>query len=219
MDSDQFVVRAKKSCQTSQQLPSSTTTSRSESTTDRARSIQTSGGSSEPQTNDQSLPANTTEWESSKEQIYPPVLPLTPPERSSAGLLYDTFSFIQQGMDPGGNDAAYCFLSATEQPPVTSESLAELDTPRIINNPKLRHDVNFDRELHFRPNLEGSKGKQKIKLAQDYWKALEGELFLFGFVHKNLADLEQAQSTTYWQDILACGQKRCRNSSMQSATF
>jgi hypothetical protein len=136
------------------------------------------------------------------------MLPLTPPERSSADLLYDTFSFIQQMMDPGGNESANCFLGATEQPPVTPESLAELDMPRIINNPKLRHDVNFDRELHFRPNLDGSKGRQKIKLAEEYWKALEGELFLFGFVHKNLADPEQAQNTTYWQEILAYGQKR-----------
>ena len=172
--------------------------------------VTSAGESTESQTPEQGSPVTTdaAEWESSKEQIHPPMLPLTPPERSSADVLYDASSIIQQRMDPGGNEAANCFLSATEHPPVTPESLAELDMPRIINNPKLRHDVNFDRELHFRPNLDGSKGRQKMRVAEEYWKALGGELFLFGFVHKNLADPEQAQYKTYWQDTLTCGQKR-----------
>ena len=207
--------RASASLSTSQTQSIHTTASSGERSSGTARSMQaipvtSAGGSTESQTPDQGSPATTdaAEWESSKEQTHLPMLPLTPPERSSADLVYDTVNFIQQMMIPGGVEAANCFLSVTEHPPVTPESLAELDMPRIINNPKLRHDVNFDRELHFRPNLDGSKGRQKMKLAEDYWKALEGELFLFGFVHKNLADPEQAQNTTYWQDILGCGQKR-----------
>jgi hypothetical protein len=111
-------------------------------------------------------------------------------------------------MGDGGLEIAECFRSASEQPPITPESLAELDMPRIINNPKLRHDCNFDRELHFRPNLDGSKGKQKIKLAEDYWKALEGELFVYGIVHQRMRDPQQAGNDEYWYRILVASQKR-----------
>lgn len=91
---------------------------------------------------------------------------------------------------------------APEFPPITQESLAELDMPRIINNPKLRHDVNFDRELHFRPNLDGSKGKQKIESAEWYWKALEGELVLCGYVQGRKYDADYAEKEDYWQAVL-----------------
>ncbi|KAF2161668.1 hypothetical protein M409DRAFT_69720 [Zasmidium cellare ATCC 36951] len=89
----------------------------------------------------------------------------------------EILNIIMSKMDPGGNHALY-FDTADEHPPITPASLAELDMPRIINNPKLRHDVNFDRELHFRPNLDGSKGRQKIAQADQYWKALEAELVM-----------------------------------------
>jgi hypothetical protein len=114
-------------------------------------------------------------------------------------------------MDPGGPEAATCFFHASDQPPITLESLAELDMPRIINNPKLRHDVNFDRELSFRPNLDGSKGRQKLKLAEDYWKALEAELFLYNYVLRNVTDPQQQENEAYWQGILAHSQKRLAN--------
>lgn len=84
---------------------------------------------------------------------------------------------ITKTMDPNGQ-YAMCFDTADKDPPITPASLAELDMPRIINNPKLRHDVNFDRELHFRPNLDGSKGRQKMQQADQYWRALEAELVM-----------------------------------------
>ncbi|KAI9776720.1 MAG: hypothetical protein M1835_005438 [Candelina submexicana] len=68
--------------------------------------------------------------------------------------------------------------SASLHPPVTKQSLSELDINRIINNIKLRHDVNFDRELHFRPNLDGEKGRQKLEQAESYWKALVAEFVI-----------------------------------------
>ncbi|KAI7092787.1 hypothetical protein KC324_g21944, partial [Hortaea werneckii] len=86
-------------------------------------------------------------------------------------IVYDIFSYILEMLEPNGADASYCYERATMVPPITAESLAELDMHRIINNPKLRHDVNFDRDLHFRPNLDGSKGRQKVKSAEQYWQA------------------------------------------------
>ena len=90
-------------------------------------------------------------------------------------------------MEPSGQHAAWCFENADPIPPITPDSLAELDMSRIINNPKLRHDVNFDRELHFRPNLDGSKGRLKVQQANQYWKALEAELITYTYVQSRKA--------------------------------
>ncbi|KAK5278045.1 Protein SOSEKI 1, partial [Cryomyces antarcticus] len=78
-----------------------------------------------------------------------------------------------------GPHMVHCFLNATLSPPITSESLSELDMVRIVNNPKLRHDINFDRELSFRPNLEGPNRKEKFRATDEYWTALTAELALY----------------------------------------
>ena len=80
--------------------------------------------------------------------------------------------------------------------------------PRIINNPKLRHDVNFDRELHFRPNLDGARGKQKIKSAEDYWKALEAELYMLDLSQRARAQPDGTVSPHYWESVMRESRKR-----------
>lgn len=65
------------------------------------------------------------------------------------------------------------------EPPVTKATLSELDVGKIIHNPKLRHDINFDPELHFRPNLDGEKGRRKQDKAAHFWGALEQQLVEF----------------------------------------
>ena len=65
------------------------------------------------------------------------------------------------------------------EPPVTKATLSELDVQKIVHNPKLRHDINFDPELHFRPNLDGDKGKRKQEKANQFWNALFDQLVLF----------------------------------------
>ncbi|KAK1761055.1 protein SOK1 [Echria macrotheca] len=65
------------------------------------------------------------------------------------------------------------------EPPVTKHTLSELDVHKIIHNPKLRHDINFDPELHFRPNLDGEKGRRKQEKANQFWTALEEQLTQF----------------------------------------
>lgn len=62
------------------------------------------------------------------------------------------------------------------EPPVTRTTLSELDVSKIIHNPKLRHDINFDPELHFRPNLDGEKGRKKQERANQFWRTLKEEL-------------------------------------------
>lgn len=65
------------------------------------------------------------------------------------------------------------------EPPVTKATLSELDVTKIIHNPKLRHDINFDPELHFRPNLDGEKGRRKQEKANQFWTTLRDQLTLF----------------------------------------
>ncbi|KAK3902744.1 T-complex protein 11-domain-containing protein [Staphylotrichum tortipilum] len=65
------------------------------------------------------------------------------------------------------------------EPPVTKATLSELDVQKIVHNPKLRHDINFDPDLHFRPNLDGDKGKKKQEKANQFWAALLDQLVLF----------------------------------------
>jgi hypothetical protein len=65
------------------------------------------------------------------------------------------------------------------EPPVTKATLSELDVNKIIHNPKLRHDINFDPELHFRPNLDGEKGRRKQEKANQFWNSLLDQLFQF----------------------------------------
>jgi hypothetical protein len=65
------------------------------------------------------------------------------------------------------------------EPPVTKATLSELDVNKIIHNPKLRHDINFDPELHFRPNLDGEKGKRKQDKANQFWAVLNEQLTEF----------------------------------------
>jgi T-complex protein 11 len=75
--------------------------------------------------------------------------------------------------DGPGTQLSICSL---HPPPVTAKSLSELDIPQIVKNPKLRHDVGFDPNLHFRPNLDGEKGRRKKQQNEAYWIALHDEL-------------------------------------------
>lgn len=141
----------------------------------------------------------------------PPTSPISPlPPMTDQDVTYEILYHIMEMKEPNAADVSFCYERASTQPPITSESLAELDMPRIINNPKLRHDVNFDRDLHFRPNLDGSKGRQKLQSAEQYWQALEGELFMYGFAAQQKAQASDADSASYWERVGRQSQRRLR---------
>ena len=73
--------------------------------------------------------------------------------------------------------------SANLDPPITKASLSELELVRIINDPKLRHDLNFEREVSFRPNMCGDRGKRKKLEADAYWEALVIEFAIYIIRH------------------------------------
>ncbi|KAJ5485021.1 hypothetical protein N7539_005009 [Penicillium diatomitis] len=75
---------------------------------------------------------------------------------------------------------------ARRHPPVTKRTLSELDLPCIMSNINLRMDANFDRDLHFKPDLEGEKGKRKRKEAADYWDSMALEITVYAYEAANL---------------------------------
>ncbi|KAG9239555.1 T-complex protein 11-domain-containing protein [Amylocarpus encephaloides] len=62
------------------------------------------------------------------------------------------------------------------EPPVTKGTLSELDVNKIVHNPRLRHDINFDPDLHFRPNIDGEKGRKKHQKSAHFWGTLRSQL-------------------------------------------
>ncbi|EPE25308.1 TPR-like protein [Glarea lozoyensis ATCC 20868] len=67
-------------------------------------------------------------------------------------------------------------LNSDLKPPVTKASLSELDIDKIVHNPRLRHDINFDPDLHFRPNLDGEKERRKTQKSTLFYDAMRLEL-------------------------------------------
>ena len=61
------------------------------------------------------------------------------------------------------------------RPPVTTETLKELDLHYIQNNINLRVDIHFDHDLHFMP-ISGRRGQEKRDEARAYWACLATEL-------------------------------------------
>ncbi|KAI9141467.1 T-complex protein 11-domain-containing protein [Paraphysoderma sedebokerense] len=61
-------------------------------------------------------------------------------------------------------------------PPITRYTLRELDVQEILSNVQLRHDLIFDPDMQFRPNLEGDRGTQKVIRNQQYWTEVQKEI-------------------------------------------
>ena len=69
----------------------------------------------------------------------------------------------------------HLLAKAPANPPVTPETLKELDLQWIQNNINLRVDVHHDYDLHFMP-ISGRRGEEKRTEAQLFWGAVELEM-------------------------------------------
>ncbi|KAI9801387.1 MAG: hypothetical protein M1825_003366 [Sarcosagium campestre] len=79
---------------------------------------------------------------------------------------------------PTRSSEACCQSPCDLAPPVTLLTLRELELHRIIKNPKLRHNINFDPNLQFRPSTEGERYYDKRRRDGAYWLALSKEIKL-----------------------------------------
>ena len=108
---------------------------------------------------------------------------------------------------PKGEELGDAFRCAADLPPITKYSLSELDIQNIITNIKLRHDVNYDRDLSFRPNLDGVKGQEKLKTSRKYWNALIAELELYARLFQGTPSLCNSRNVN-WSEIVHHAQRR-----------
>lgn len=136
----------------------------------------------------------------------PPPAPITPafhvdyPEELAQMI-------ITMGSDQRYEELAEAFMEASELPPITKLSLSELDIQHIITNARLRHDVNFDRDLSFRPNLDGTKGQQKKQATTQYWRALEAELELYARLFQG-TPTPKIKNVERWAALINHAQRR-----------
>ncbi|KAI9647243.1 Protein SOSEKI 1 [Ciborinia camelliae] len=65
--------------------------------------------------------------------------------------------------------------------------LSKLDVNKIVHNPKLRHDINFDINLRFRLNLDGEKGPKRGQKAKHSWETMRLQ------IQGGLTDREQSE--------------------------
>lgn len=70
------------------------------------------------------------------------------------------------------------------RPPINYDTLNELSIDYIFKSIQLRHDLVFDQNLNFRPNLDGPSGREKRKRADRFWKRVE-----YAFTTKSFAFL------------------------------
>lgn len=117
----------------------------------------------------------------SPRQCNTPAAPSTPSQapslsRQASAASTHSAHVVTSQRHPAPTSHSHAERRSPLEPPVTKSTLSELDVGKIIHNPKLRHDINFDPELHFRPNLDGEKGRRKQQKANLFWDALEKQL-------------------------------------------
>ncbi|KNE64107.1 hypothetical protein AMAG_09169 [Allomyces macrogynus ATCC 38327] len=61
-------------------------------------------------------------------------------------------------------------------PPVTRYTLRELEVTEILANVQLRHDLVFDGDMQFRPNVDGDRGSVRAAKTAAYWAEIGDEL-------------------------------------------
>jgi hypothetical protein len=75
------------------------------------------------------------------------------------------------------------FIYAMTTPPVTKESMKELNVESIVNNAKLRSDINYESKLAFRPTEDAEKQERLKKSKELFIKALAAEFEIIRFLH------------------------------------
>ncbi|KAI9848189.1 MAG: hypothetical protein M1837_000863 [Sclerophora amabilis] len=66
-------------------------------------------------------------------------------------------------------------FDASYAPPITHIKLLELDFDRLISNRQMRHDINFNPNLTYSPNIEGETSETQKRQADTFWALLEQE--------------------------------------------
>lgn len=74
--------------------------------------------------------------------------------------------------------------------------------PNVFRSIQLRHDLVFDQCLSFRPNLDGSSGRDKINKAERYWRRVDRAFQDLGTDAMQIDDLHHPQRLAFLRVIL-----------------
>lgn len=91
-------------------------------------------------------------------------------------------SFASQSAQPASLHHHHHHHTTPSLPPINLQSLKEIDLHEILKNPQLRHDILFDPQLQFRPNLDGERGRRKKTIIEKYWGEIENECRQFFYI-------------------------------------
>jgi hypothetical protein len=67
-------------------------------------------------------------------------------------------------------------ISLTLSIPINRHSLRELDFSNIVSNLQIRHNLLFEPDMKFQPNVEGDHGQTKLATVTAYWTQVSSEL-------------------------------------------
>ncbi|GAA5934306.1 Sok1p [Sporobolomyces koalae] len=119
--------------------------------------------------------SNDLRSEKSRSERKQPCSAPRPPRRLS---LDDVVRLHASRLAHSGIDGSCHLAPVPLLPPISRSTLRELDLPEVLRNAQLRHDVVFDPNLMFRPNLDGARGERKRASAEQYWMAVSREVTL-----------------------------------------
>ncbi|CAD1808404.1 unnamed protein product [Candida parapsilosis] len=86
-----------------------------------------------------------------------------------------TTTTTEENVQPSSSSSSSSSSTVPPLPPINLQSLKEIDLHEILKNPQLRHDILFDPQLQFRPNLDGERGKRKKSIIDKYWMEVQKE--------------------------------------------
>ncbi len=101
-------------------------------------------------------------------------------EMARIGAQKTSASTFRESSQPDLSSQYQCSVcSASLDPPITRETLSELDWDRISSNLLLRHDLNFEPNIQYRPNTHGARGIERSLENVHYWDAVTVEVDTF----------------------------------------
>lgn len=107
-----------------------------------------------------------------------------------------------------GSEAYSAFQKSPTEPPITPESLAQLDWLGLINNVDFRYDVNFDQAISYRPDRDGVRGRRKVDLADAYWKALRAEMLMLNLTQRQRQNVTCPREQETWKAVARASRRR-----------
>ena len=110
------------------------------------------------------------------------------PEHRPSSSFSASFHNLQTPPCPPGSDSSSAYMvhnhgsppdrysTSNEKPPISVNTLSELDLDNISTNLLLRHDLNFDLTICYRPSARGIQGERKDAEMAKYWNDVRTEL-------------------------------------------